>query len=685
MTERKCFVFKFADVEVREREFLLIKAGERISVEPKAFRVLLYLLRNPGRLISKDEIVGSVWNDSAVSDNSLTRSIAQLRRVLGDDSREPLYILTVPTVGYRFLSEVSSEDDGFGRNSAATQLEPAQGIQREPLQVGVARLRDLPVEADSVGALLSVPVAITCLAVVLTGIAGLCFLRQRVDIVNQIPMENSSEVLAAKARDIAKSLGYAKRPVDTSFGWNYNEDYLRYVAGRGGFSAHRTSFSAQHPPPVFFWLRESPHYLVNFAGIYAPKHFERDTLEPGMLEVLLDSEGRLIEFHALPQAERTASDQKPEFDWRRLFLAAGLDPSRFTHVQPMTHPQGTYDTQAAWMGSWETNPQDLLRVETAAYLGQLIFFRIIGPWTRPDEHPSWSAGVFSFTTFLFFLVVLPIGAGLLAWRNARLGRADQRGAFRLAGSAFLCMFLGSVVGNNHAPTFAEITTLFSALRDAFITGVIFWVLYMAAEPVVRKRSPAMLIAWDRLLEGRLRDPRIGGEVLAGFALGVVGTYVVDLVPIPFIEPLAPRLMPDLGAFFSIWCWFTIVAVCISLSNAFVLNVLLQLVRRQWLAVSIFVIAMTIMFASGGPPITALRGFLLLLIVVYALMRFGVLAAVALSYVHNVVLGFPLTTKPSSWFAPAAMLAIGSVVALAIYAFQLALAGRRLWNISLESL
>ena len=99
MTARKYFVFRFADAEVREREFLLMKAGERRQVEPKAFRVLSYLLRNPGRLIPKDEIVGSVWNDSAVSDNSLTRSISQLRRVLRDDSREPLYILTVPTVG----------------------------------------------------------------------------------------------------------------------------------------------------------------------------------------------------------------------------------------------------------------------------------------------------------------------------------------------------------------------------------------------------------------------------------------------------------------------------------------------------------------------------------------------------------------------------------------------------------
>jgi DNA-binding winged helix-turn-helix (wHTH) protein len=72
------------------REFLLIKEGERLSVEPKAFRVFLFLLRNPGRPVSKDEIVAPVWNDTAVSDNSLTRSIAQLRRVLDDDDpREP--------------------------------------------------------------------------------------------------------------------------------------------------------------------------------------------------------------------------------------------------------------------------------------------------------------------------------------------------------------------------------------------------------------------------------------------------------------------------------------------------------------------------------------------------------------------------------------------------------------------
>jgi DNA-binding winged helix-turn-helix (wHTH) protein/Tol biopolymer transport system component len=111
--DHKCFVFRFGDIEVKEREFLLIKSGEAVHVEPTAFRVLLFLLRNPGRLVTKDEILSTVWNDVAVSDNSLTRSIFILRRLLGDDIREPRYIATVHTVGYRFLCEVAVREDGF--------------------------------------------------------------------------------------------------------------------------------------------------------------------------------------------------------------------------------------------------------------------------------------------------------------------------------------------------------------------------------------------------------------------------------------------------------------------------------------------------------------------------------------------------------------------------------------------
>jgi DNA-binding winged helix-turn-helix (wHTH) protein/Tol biopolymer transport system component len=110
----KSLVFRFGDVEVREREFSLIKAGEVLPVEPKAFRVLLILLQNPQKLISKEELLNAVWGEVAVGDNSLARSVALLRRLLGDDTRNPRYIETVATVGYRLVCTVESVEDPAG-------------------------------------------------------------------------------------------------------------------------------------------------------------------------------------------------------------------------------------------------------------------------------------------------------------------------------------------------------------------------------------------------------------------------------------------------------------------------------------------------------------------------------------------------------------------------------------------
>ena len=110
----KSFVFRFDDVEAREREFSIIKGGEVLAVEPKAFRVLLFLLRNPGKLIAKEELLNAVWGDAAVTDNSLVRSVALLRRLLGDETRSPRYIETVATVGYRLVCKVEVSEEASG-------------------------------------------------------------------------------------------------------------------------------------------------------------------------------------------------------------------------------------------------------------------------------------------------------------------------------------------------------------------------------------------------------------------------------------------------------------------------------------------------------------------------------------------------------------------------------------------
>ena len=134
-TERYC-VFRFADVEVRERGFSISRSGKVLPVEPKAYKVLEFLLHNPGRVIPKDELLDAVWSDCEVSESSLTRSIAILRRLLGDDVREPRYIATVPTVGYRFVCEVEVSEDPPGDLVTLPTLVDSEGA---PSQVPVER------------------------------------------------------------------------------------------------------------------------------------------------------------------------------------------------------------------------------------------------------------------------------------------------------------------------------------------------------------------------------------------------------------------------------------------------------------------------------------------------------------------------------------------------------------------
>ena len=111
MTVTNSFVFRFADIEVRESEFSIVRSGQVFAVEPKAFRVLLFFVRNPQRVVTKEELLGAVWGDTVVTENSLTRSILKLRRALGDDAREPRFIETVSTVGYRFVCAVEAQDE----------------------------------------------------------------------------------------------------------------------------------------------------------------------------------------------------------------------------------------------------------------------------------------------------------------------------------------------------------------------------------------------------------------------------------------------------------------------------------------------------------------------------------------------------------------------------------------------
>lgn len=103
-------IFEFDDVAVDPANAQILKGGRPVAVEPKAFRVLLVLLEQRGRLVEKDDLLSTVWPGTFVTENALTREIALLRRVLGDDSKAAKYIETVPKRGYRFIAPVTVRD-----------------------------------------------------------------------------------------------------------------------------------------------------------------------------------------------------------------------------------------------------------------------------------------------------------------------------------------------------------------------------------------------------------------------------------------------------------------------------------------------------------------------------------------------------------------------------------------------
>ncbi len=108
---RRGLAYQFDDVILDPGAFSVEKSGRPLSLEPKSIHVLLYLIRNRPRAVGKEELLRSVWEDVAVTDNALTRVVAQLRKALGDDAKVARYVETVPTIGYRFIAEVRELQD----------------------------------------------------------------------------------------------------------------------------------------------------------------------------------------------------------------------------------------------------------------------------------------------------------------------------------------------------------------------------------------------------------------------------------------------------------------------------------------------------------------------------------------------------------------------------------------------
>ena len=223
-------IYRFADFTLDTSEHRLLRGTEEIYLPPKTFDTLLYLVDRHGHLVTKNELLDTLWVNVFVTENALTRCIKEVRVALNDDAHQPRYIKTIPRVGYKFIADVqeipgSDEPGEFAATSisAGEEVEAHMSLEDPatavpgvlPAHSDQTSLPELPKSQHSISR--TFLVLLTC--ALLTGIVVLTFyLRPK----QALPPKQIRSIavlpfkpLAVEARDESLQLGMADSLITT--------------------------------------------------------------------------------------------------------------------------------------------------------------------------------------------------------------------------------------------------------------------------------------------------------------------------------------------------------------------------------------------------------------------------------------------------------------------------------------
>src|SRR5262247_15268 len=142
-------LYEFGPFRLDVDERLLMRDGRITPLPPKVFDTLLVLVENSGRVVSKDELMHSLWPDTFVEESNLTQNISQLRRALGDGAADAQYIETIPKRGYLFVAGVQSlAVIGVSAEEAIAVNGHEQALVAEPADQPDGRKQTLPPDVE---------------------------------------------------------------------------------------------------------------------------------------------------------------------------------------------------------------------------------------------------------------------------------------------------------------------------------------------------------------------------------------------------------------------------------------------------------------------------------------------------------------------------------------------------------
>ena len=203
-------VFRFGDFVLDGSQRRLLRSGEDVYLPPKTFELLLHLLQNRGRVLTKDELLEAVWPDVNVVENTLAQRIREIREALGDGTHGARFVKTVPRVGYQFIAELNDEPARVMAPPLAVASPEAAGTLagdgKRGAETNVPASKHRP---------LTLPVAIACM--ILVGLIGVGYYLARIRSSpppgSPAPITSIAVLpfkpLVAEGRDAALELGMA--------------------------------------------------------------------------------------------------------------------------------------------------------------------------------------------------------------------------------------------------------------------------------------------------------------------------------------------------------------------------------------------------------------------------------------------------------------------------------------------
>ena len=507
--------------------------------------------------------------------------------------------------------------------------------------------------------------------------------------------EKTPQALAEIAATAVRDAGYEDSTRHEAYGFQDEEAYKLYLDSQNRRLPSAAEALPGEPGAVSFWYRGSPQRLVpdRYGPIDEVRAAGDVTLtEPPMnvvemVLVRLDPRGRLLEFRAVPPATRPAETDASEPDFSPLLEAAGATDLQLTEVEPTRVPPVFADQVLAWE---PVEPSDgETRFEAASLWGRPVSFRVTAAWNSTEGSATPTSGQDQAAQAPAWVVwwAALIASVVFGLHNLRLGRADRRGAHRLAVGVFA---LKMIAWFFHSGQLALTGSAFvEALGNSLQSAVRYWFYYVAIEPYFRRIWPHSLIGWSRLWLGRLRDPMVGRHLLIGALAGASLNLVAGVSSL-----IADRLgsPPALG-FASYWvtnllsprmalsnlAMSPVVAIFLALQLSAFFLILLVLLRKRFLAIGALGLVITGLFAlDGNHPIYWPGSAVIAAILILVLVRSGILS-LTVAILFAILVSGPVTLDFDSWYAGSSVMMLTGLAALTGYGFYTSLGGQALFK------